>query len=1172
MNKPYIRLAVFLVLMLVMSVGLTYSSLNQVDQASVNKNEQEDNSMSIALVNEDDGAIFNQNKLDFGDAFAGSIGQNNVHEWYIVSRGVAEGGLERKVYDMMIVIPNDFSNKALSINSESPEQVVLSYKINASDSEAVQAQAEETVSTILNKFNREIIDVYFASVLGNLQEAQDNVAKIVEDDAELTHTYNNAIYAPLSDYTNQFGAVQANTERSREGFSSFEDTLNSYNERLKDRMGFAEDYQTNIAETVELAKTHSVPGLDFLEQLNVFNDTLNSGDVKAQLEQLQSMNEYINARFTINEGNNEMKNVEISTEKLKSRLNTALKTVEDVQSKYNIEELKETIKKDLSTTISNAFDENFHDEKSLTEILSIQEERIQGKIEERISRLPSMSKELIGNTDLSSEMIKEIQNVIDVTHKYNNEFGQVAYRVNDKPILPDINALKEHLKKNGMLIKDTVELPEAEKPHGTFKVYDIPEGFTINYLSIQMDDGDPIYYENYQENTGVPLPSYQKGQFTVTVNLKLKDNAENIDIYESKEWKWELNLKEEKTSDQSSSDGYALIEMPTATLTASTTVDKTENKDDSHQKTNENSTNKLRENSAEKDLSDESNKQEGDESSKSDAGSEQNNKTGENQNPGQSNDEETGKVENPNKVDEPKKDSGETGENNDSDEDEEKEIKKVEIEHHYIRHEVTNPVIDESTQDLMNAVENTISPYQKLLSLYEAYFGFSLTCENINESSECVTFNNDSSLKGMARNDSLYALFNKDLGELLAYHISSQVTEDATQKITEPLNLLEKQIDSYRNFIAETNQNAEKLVSTIQGTTESATVLNKNLQQTLNDITNWRKQSLNLLESETVIRENNKEETKAVMTLGDEFKPILSQSQTLAKRASGNLNKADNVYQTFERIDEQAESIQESGRTVIKRAEVLSTNMTDQLLEDQEFVENFSQVMANSQIGGRQNEELYDFLSSPVDAKNKGLTIEGNTFTPYFLVLICFIVALFTAYVISTAKQQHTRDNQFETEQSLMRKNSLITGITVGLGVLEGLVIGLVSAYLLGTEIKLILWASLMILIMLTMVLVFTYLLRQLKMIGMFILLIVMSMYLFLTDALTSSLSGMEALRDYSPLHYADTLLTNAMQGGSDYLFIVLSMIGMVLLAAFGNLLVIARKGKKATEGDDNAA
>src|SRR5690625_4830488 len=117
MKKLQKRALLFLVLMLFLAAGLSYLGFNQASETKTEKG-KEVQTMDIALVNEDDGAVFNDNDISFGDAFIKSMDKDDKHDWYIVSRGVAESGLERNTYDMMIVIPNDFSVKALSMDSE----------------------------------------------------------------------------------------------------------------------------------------------------------------------------------------------------------------------------------------------------------------------------------------------------------------------------------------------------------------------------------------------------------------------------------------------------------------------------------------------------------------------------------------------------------------------------------------------------------------------------------------------------------------------------------------------------------------------------------------------------------------------------------------------------------------------------------------------------------------------------------------------------------------------------------------------------------------------------------------------------------------------------------------------------------------------------------------------
>ncbi|WP_208591420.1 type VII secretion protein EsaA [Gracilibacillus suaedae] len=1196
MKKNMIQLPIFLLLILTLIIGLSYVSLDR-DSTSQDVDIKEDR-MSIALVNEDDGATFDGVELGFGDAFVQSINQTN-HEWFVVSRGVAESGLERNTYDMMIVIPKNFTEKALSIDSESPEQVVLNYKINASDSEAVRTQAEETASNILNDFNRRIIDVYFASVIGNLQEAQDNVANYVEEYEELTYTYNNAVHNPLSSYTNQFTMIKDNAEVSKDSFNGFENTLNSYEENLVEQLGSFEDYQSNIQEVEETQQSNSVIHNDFAEQLNGFQNGLDHGDVNSQLQNLQDTNDYINAQFQLNNENQEdpVENLAFHTRGLQKRLDTALQAIMEEQESFNVDSINSNVRERLATFVENAFE----GENDLTILLDTQRDKLLDRVEDQIAQLPSLDEEALEESDLSPEMIKEIQNVMRVTKKYNDEFNEV-YPVNRDLILPEhIQALKEDLNINGVELKDTVMLPESEKPLREFKVTDIPEGFAISRLSIQLPDGEEHTFYNYQENDEVELPTYQNGEFTVALTLRLKDDYldQPLDVYDMKRWNWELYQIDEEDAEQLEQDDEAEEEEPTTKeptpIVASYTVVNTENSSESTEAPETNA-------ESQEDTEADSTSDEENESSVDDTGSEdQNNDQGDlnnDENNQDSPDESTGEdnegsnqvgedpEENDGSEEDPLEDDGSTGgeeetpdedngENPDENEEEQKEIEIVEIDHHYIRHSVKTPVIDDATEDLIRAVEDTITPYQKLLSSYEAYFDLDLTCVDADpESEKCAKVDQEESLTEMASDQSLYALFNKDVGELLTDYIAEQVIADVTEEIREPLVNYENQMEDYRSYIDETIRRADQLATTVVNTREAARILNDNLQSTLEDITEWRDQSLSLIDSQSEIQNTNEQEQQMVMSLSEGYQPVFSQSQTLADQASNNLNEAETVYQTFDRIDEQADTIQQSGSDLIQEAEVLATNMTNKLMSDQEFVDNFTNVMANSRIGDRQNEDLYDFLANPVETRNEGVIVErADTFTAYFLVLICFLVALFTGYGMSTISQKRMAENQFEEEKSIVSQNGLITGIIASVGVLEGLVLGLVSAYLLQISGgKLILWTGLMILIMFTMVLAATYLLRQLKMIGMFILLGLLSMYLFLTNALTNSLSGVGDWRDLSPLQYVERLLNRVVQGSSDYGFIVFGLIVIALLAVLANLLVVTRKSSQVTEDDENVA
>src|SRR5699024_8285752 len=405
MKKPFIRLILFMVLMLALTAGLTYMSLNHVSET---KDKEDSKKMDVALVNEDDGAKFNKDQLDFGDAFVKSLDKNDEQDWYVVSRGVAENGLDRGTYDMMIVIPNDFSQRALSLNDDSPEQVVLDYKINASENDKVQAQAEDTASSILNDFNRRIIDVYFASVIGNLQDAQDNITTLVEEEEEHTSTYNSSINSTLSEYTDQFETVKDRSAASKDSFESFEDMLDSFQDGLADRVESNEEYKSSVADAEKLNEAIDGLGVDFMDELNSYYDSMGGEDVDDQLQSLKTANDYINSQFNEDDEDSDLSSVAADTKALKKRLSQSLQSVDEAHKELENAIEKGLIDKEVEDELRGIVEKAFDDQDDLSELLSKQDDDVREKMNDQISKLPTLDEEAIEDSDLSPETKQEI--------------------------------------------------------------------------------------------------------------------------------------------------------------------------------------------------------------------------------------------------------------------------------------------------------------------------------------------------------------------------------------------------------------------------------------------------------------------------------------------------------------------------------------------------------------------------------------------------------------------------------------------------------------------------------------------------------------------------------------------------------------------------------------------
>src|SRR5699024_7386494 len=127
-----------------------------------------------------------------------------------------------------------------------------------------------------------------------------------------------------------------------------------------------------------------------------------------------------------------------------------------------------------------------------------------------------------------------------------------------------------------------------------------------------------------------------------------------------------------------------------------------------------------------------------------------------------------------------------------------------------------------------------------ILSTYETYFGFDLTCEG---KMSCAEFEIDEedSLKEEATEESLYHLFNEtSVKDLLADYILDKIEGDVKEAVNGPIDSLNEDIEDYRDFIKETDANAEELVEKITETKVETRNLNDSLEETLDNISDWR--------------------------------------------------------------------------------------------------------------------------------------------------------------------------------------------------------------------------------------------------------------------------------------------------------------------------------------------
>lgn len=346
--------------------------------------------VKIALVNEDTGVMYNGDDLRIGDILVNSLGQETNYKLETVSRAIAESGLEKGNYNVMIVLPSNFSRETLSLESDSPTQAIFQYKVK-SDSQAITKQGEQVVSEIKNLFNKNIIGIYFSSIIGNLQTAQTQVATSVGREKTVLNKYQSNLITPLTDHSTQFKGLSGISDNLVTTYGNFNKDLQNIAEANKSIMDADKSFDEKMqaASASQEAWKASVKSRE--ETLKKYEDFIKNSSVSEQLENIKKAQAFINANQmdpTV------LKDTEDKIETLEKSLDSTLTMFNAINNRSG--KVIEDYKGKIDKAVEDSLKKTKKDEKQQQTILTIKEElknSMLEKVDEAVKELPNYNDE-----------------------------------------------------------------------------------------------------------------------------------------------------------------------------------------------------------------------------------------------------------------------------------------------------------------------------------------------------------------------------------------------------------------------------------------------------------------------------------------------------------------------------------------------------------------------------------------------------------------------------------------------------------------------------------------------------------------------------------------------------------------------------------------------------------
>jgi putative membrane protein len=141
--------------------------------------------MPVAIVNQDQGAVYNGKKLDVGKDLVKNLKKKKSFNWAFVTEKEANRGLESRKYYIKIEIPSDFSKNATTLESNQPKKLNLIYTPNEGYNYLSTKIGDSAIVKIKDEIANSVTETYAESMFNNIKDVASGLNKAADGAGDL---------------------------------------------------------------------------------------------------------------------------------------------------------------------------------------------------------------------------------------------------------------------------------------------------------------------------------------------------------------------------------------------------------------------------------------------------------------------------------------------------------------------------------------------------------------------------------------------------------------------------------------------------------------------------------------------------------------------------------------------------------------------------------------------------------------------------------------------------------------------------------------------------------------------------------------------------------------------------------------------------------------------------
>ena len=183
--------------------------------------------LPVAVIDNDKEASYNGNTMSIGKDIVSNLKENKTLDFHFVDEDEGKKGLEDGDYYMVVTLPSDLSEKAVSILTDHPEQMQIDYQTSSGHSFIASKMSDSAMTQLKQNVSTNVTETYTKALFNKMVDLKNGMSQAASGSEKLTDGANQLVAGSQTLTTNLHSLADSSltfsngTEQFTKGLSSY---------------------------------------------------------------------------------------------------------------------------------------------------------------------------------------------------------------------------------------------------------------------------------------------------------------------------------------------------------------------------------------------------------------------------------------------------------------------------------------------------------------------------------------------------------------------------------------------------------------------------------------------------------------------------------------------------------------------------------------------------------------------------------------------------------------------------------------------------------------------------------------------------------------------------------------------------------------------------------------